>query len=76
MINFIHNVHLNKVMEQFKKTHLIEKFNESSIFVKLIVIYIIYSLSKKLITGIISIILYVVLIVITIYYTYDYIDKK
>ena len=76
MINLSHNIHINKFVEHFKNTGIIEKFNESSIFIKLIIIYIIYTFSKNLITGIISVIFYVALIAITTYYTYGYLENK
>ncbi len=64
--------YINKI----KNNNLFTLFNNSSLLVKLITIYIIFTCTKSIITGIISVILYTAVITATIYYVYNAINKE
>ncbi len=62
---------LFEYINKIKDNNLFTFFNNSSLLVKLITIYIIFTFTKSIITGIISVILYTAVITATIYYVYN-----
>jgi hypothetical protein len=67
---------LTEYINKVKDNNLFTLFNNSSLIVKLITIYIIFTCTKSIITGIISLILYTAVITATIYYVYNSLNKQ